>query len=264
MNGKSTTLASIRKVLGDYAVSVDIEILLNRERTSSNTREQLANLKGKRFVLSSEVKKRMTLNINLIKDMTGGEEIRGDRKYEHTITFSPTHKMILFGNHKPRVDDSTYSAWRRLKLIPYTITIPIGDIDPDLSSKLEEESSGILNWLVSGCLAWQKDGMLTPDTVKAATDNYRREQDALLDFFLDCCELGHSKEVTKGALKDAYDDWCSQNSFEPVSQSEFKDRLIEAGVSDKKSGSVCSWRGIGLKLAVNAQNGTDGTNGTLF
>ncbi len=258
-NGKSTTLGTIRILMGNYAGSIDIEALLGRERSSSNTREQLANLMGKRFVLSSEVKKGMTLNINLIKDMTGGEDIRGDRKYEHTVTFSPTHKMILFGNHKPRVDDNTLSAWRRLKLIPYAVTIPESSIVSNLPSKLEREFSGILNWLVFGCLAWQKEGMLPPDTVKAATDDYRREQDGLLDFFRDCCEFGHSREVPKTALRNAYDQWCIQNDFEPVSQSEFKDRLIESGVSEKKSGSVRSWRGITLASPTNTQNGTDGT-----
>ncbi|MBM3132321.1 MAG: hypothetical protein FJZ95_04725, partial [Chloroflexi bacterium] len=263
-NGKSTTLGTIRKLMGDYAGSIDIETLLSKERSSSNTREQLADLIGKRLVLSSEVKKGMKLNINLIKDMSGGEEIRGDRKYEHTVAFLPTHKLILFGNHKPRVNDNTLSAWRRLKLIPYVVTIPEKDIDVNLPSKLEGEFSGILNWLVAGCLDWQREGMLPPEPVKAATDNYRREQDALLDFFRDCCKFGPSREVPKETLREAYMQWCADNGFEPVSKTEFKDRLIEEGVSEKKSGSVRSWRGITLTTPAHVQNGTHGTDGTLF
>ena len=92
--------------------------------------------------MASEIEDGRRLAVVLIKEMTGGEAIRADRKYEHEIEFQPVHKIWLVGNHKPVITDTTLSIWRRVKLIPFTVTIANKEIDPDLPAKLEAELTG--------------------------------------------------------------------------------------------------------------------------
>ena len=152
-----------------------------------------------------------------------------------------------------------------MKLIPFTVTIPNEEVDPDLPSKLEAELPGILAWAVKGCLDWQRYGLREPDAVTTATASYRHEQDILGDFIEDCCILELLASIPKADLKDEYHKWCQDNSVEPVSQRTFKVRLIEKGITESKSGSIRYWKGITLKSPV--PNGTENvpdshTNGT--
>ncbi len=228
-------------------------------------RKAWPTLEGKRFIVASELEDGRRLAVGLVKDMTGGERIKADRKFEHEIEFSPTHKIWLVGNHKPIIADTTLSIWRRVKLIPFTVTIPPDEIDRDLPSKLEAELLGILAWAVKGCLDWQRYGLKEPDIVKSATASYRHEQDVLGDFIEDCCWLEPTASIPKAELKAKYHKWCQDCSVEPVSQRTFKTRLIEKDVTESKSGSIRYWNGITLKSLV--PNGTEnvpdlGTNGT--
>jgi putative DNA primase/helicase len=135
-NGKSTFITTIRKLMGNYGERTNTELFLTKEKGAGGPREGLANLKGKRFVAASEIEDGKRLAVSLIKDLTGGESIKADRKYEHEIEYTPTYKIWLTGNHKPGITDSTLSTWRRMKLIPFTVTISSKEADPLLSQKL--------------------------------------------------------------------------------------------------------------------------------
>jgi putative DNA primase/helicase len=221
---------------------------LKTKKMGGGPKESIANLKGKRYVVGSELQDGRRLDVSLVKDMTGGETIKARRLYEHDIEFPSTHKLWLFGNHKPVITDTTLSIWRRVKLIPFTVTIPDNEIDLDLPSKLEAELPGILAWAVTGCLDWQRYGLKEPDVVMTATAGYRHEQDILGDFIDDCCWLESGALIPKAELKDTYQAWCQQNSVEPVSQRTFRVRLIEKGITEYKgSGGQRLWRGIRQK-----------------
>ena len=179
-NGKSTFVSTIRRLAGPYGARLDMNALTTRG--SSGPRESLADLCGKRFVAASEIEDGSRLAVSLIKDLSGGESIRADRKYEHGFEFQPQLKLWLSGNHRPVIADNTYSIWRRLKLIPFVVTIPADEVDPRYPSRLEAEMPGILAWAVEGCLQWQRCGLGEPDVVARETGGYRREQDVLADF----------------------------------------------------------------------------------
>ena len=94
-------------------------------------------------------------------------------------TFQPTHKLFLAGNHKPTVRGDDEGIWRRMRLIPWLVTIPEAERDPQLPQRLRAELAGVLRWAVEGCLAWQKRGLNEPRAVREATANYREENDVL-------------------------------------------------------------------------------------
>lgn len=260
-NGKSTFVTTIRKLVGVYGERVGTDLFMLREKNSTGPKEGLANLKGKRFVVASELEDGKRLAISLVKDMTGGETIKADRKYEHEVEYQPTHKLWLVGNHKPVITDTTLSIWRRVKLIPFTVTILDKEIDQELPAKLEEELSGILAWAVRGCLEWQQSSLSEPDTVILATASYRHEQDILGDFIEDCCVLEALAQLAKADLKDAYQSWCQDNSVEPVTQRTFRARLVEKGVTDGKSGAIRYWKGITTRsLVLKGQENVPNSN----
>lgn len=250
-NGKSTFTMMIRKLVAEYGAKLDIDILMIKKWDSGGPKEALMNLKGKRYVLASELESGKRLKVSLIKDMTGGETIKGRRLYEHELEYPPTHKLWLVGNHRPTVADTTLSIWRRLKLVPFTVTIPDKEIDLDLSAKLATELPGILAWAVKGCLDWQQYGLNEPASVTTATASYRQEQDILGDFIEDCCVLDLLAAIPKAELKEEYHRWCEDNSIDPAKQWVFKAVLTEKGITDGHSSDRKARIWCGLRLRTD-------------
>lgn len=265
-NGKSTFITTIRKLTGGYGAKANTSLFMTKDKNSGGPSEDLANLQGKRFVMASEIEDGRRLAVVLIKEMTGGELIRADRKYEHEIEFQPQHKIWLVGNHKPVITDTTLSIWRRVKLIPFTVTIGSKEIDPDLPAKLEDALPGILAWAVEGCLQWQKHGLGEPRAVSNATSDYRHEQDILGDFIDDYCLLRPTAAVSKRELKTAYEEWCNHSGSQPISQKTMRARLIERGITEGKSGGTRYWKGVALLQSEGQQEqlGQKGQNGQVF
>jgi putative DNA primase/helicase len=223
--------------------------MLKDRKIGGGPKEGIANLSNKRYVVGSELQDGKRLDVSLVKDMTGGETVKGRRLYEHEVEFMPTFKLWLYGNHKPVIADSTLSIWRRVKQIPFDVTIPDNEVDPNLPTKLEAELDGILAWAVQGCLDWQQYGLSEPEAVTIATTRYRHEQDILGDFLEDCCLLEPLATISKADLKEEYQRWCQDNSIEPVTQRTFRARLIEKGITEGRSsdGKTRIWRGIRLR-----------------
>lgn len=262
-NGKSTFTMTVRRMVGDYGVRLDSDDLMIRDKQArgSNPKEGVADTRGKRFAVASEVQDGKRLDIGLLKDMAGQDTIKARRLYEHEVEFMPTHKLWMFGNHKPVITDTTHAAWRRLKLIPFNFTVPDGAIDPDLQSKLEGELPGILNWAIEGCLKWQADGFNEPVIVTDAVAAYRHDSDILADFIEDCCTLEPLATVTKSELKELYDNWCKDNGQEPITRNTFKKRLIEKGIGEGRAGNIGRfWTGIRVKVDGDNGDKSDKTN----
>lgn len=242
-NGKTTFLKTIHNMMGEYGMKAQTSLLLV-DKGSRRPKEELANLRGKRFVMVGEIGQRQVLDTNLLKDLTGGERVRADRKYEHETEFDPTEKLWLYGNHKPIVTDSTKAMWRRVRLIPFTVTIPDDEIDNTLRDKLSHELSAVLAWAVKGCIDWQLLGFDVPEAVKRATQSYREEEDILRDYIETSLEVKPSGRTPKKSLWSNYTGWCDENKVMPVSKAKFSSLLVERGITDGKSGSVRYWAGI--------------------
>jgi len=249
MNGKSTFLNAMRKVLGPYAMQAEIETFLTTYKPQKQAHsEDVANLRGKRYVLTTEVPENRRLAVNRMKAMTGGERVRASHKHEKEIEFDVTYKIWMLGNTKPDITESTHAIWRRVKLIPFTVKIYKREEIKNYCDKLiADEGPAILAWFVQGCLDWQREGLGEPEEVIAATNEYRREQDNLLPFLEEYSrpERGKEGKVLKSTLKTLYETWVSQQGISPLKQRQFKKQLLSKGITDDKSGE---WYWLGLAL----------------
>lgn len=178
-NGKTTFIETIRSVLGNYAQQADFSSFLQKQNDCA--RNDLARLTGARFVTAAEAGEGRKLDETVVKQATGGDKITARFLYHEHFEFTPQFKLFLVTNHKPRITGTDEGIWRRIRLIPFTVTIPDKERDKQLREKLQKELPGILAWAVRGCLAWRRDGLGESKQVSQATAEYRREMDPLAD-----------------------------------------------------------------------------------
>jgi P4 family phage/plasmid primase-like protien len=243
-NGKSTLLNAIIDVFGsDYAMQAPDGLLMAKQGEGHPT--ERADLYGKRIVSSVEIEDGRRLAESLIKQLTGGDPIRARRMREDFWEFWPSHKLWMALNHKPIIRGTDHGIWRRIKFVPFVVTIPDADQDKQLGVKLQAERQGILAWAVRGCLAWQQHGLGEPDEVKAATAEYRGEMDVLGAFISDCCIEGPAFSAKASSIYAAYDKWCQANGEHAVNQRRFGVAISERGIERYKNDGVW-YQGVGL------------------
>ena len=243
-NGKSTFLNTLQCLLGDYAKQSAPELLLNKKGSDHPT--AIADLKGARFIVSTEVERGRGFAEVLVKQLTGGDKVKARFMRKDFFEFDPTHKIFLAANHKPIIRGNDEAIWRRVRLIPFEVTIPIGERDPDLPNKLKRELPGILSWAVEGCLLWQRDGLDAPDVVIAATESYRGEMDMLAEFLDECCLEKVTGMTPMKNMYSRYIDWCEENSERPVTKRLFGQMMEERGYRRGRNNRFRYWGGISL------------------
>jgi len=246
-NGKSTLLNTLLSVMGDYGTQAAPDLLMAKRGDRHPT--ELADLFGRRLVVSIESEQDRRLAESLVKQLTGGDKVTARRMREDFWSFAPTHHLWLATNHKPQIHGTDVAIWSRIKLIPFNVQFLDGDPrqDKQLGQKLLSELPGILRWCVYGCLAWQREGLGVPEEVKRATEDYRTEQDILGSFIEDCCVVDRFATATVKDLYAAFSAWCERNGEHAVAQRSFGMRLAERGFErGKGSGGVRIWKGIKL------------------
>jgi putative DNA primase/helicase len=221
-NGKSLFLGTLRYVLGDLAYSASFSLFDYSCRDAHP--QNLAQLEARRFVTAAESAESCRLNEDRIKALTGGEPITAHLMRENDRTFPNTSKLWLSVNHLPRVFDDSDAFWRRARLVPFSRRFvdaekPESDpalardpavllADKELLDALKAEASGILRWAVAGAVAWAKEGLREPESVKLASQSWRDEVDPLSDFLGVCCTLNDDCVVLAGDLYRAYVRYC--------------------------------------------------------
>jgi putative DNA primase/helicase len=254
-NGKSTLMNAMRSALGDYWAALAPDTLVNDGSAQHPT--NIADLVGKRFVVSQEVEEGRRIDEQLVKQLTGGDRLKARFMRQDFFEFTATHKIWLCANHKPFVRGTDHAIWRRIKLIPFTVTIPDSERDTHLDAKLAAEAPGILAWAVQGCLWWQRDGLAAPDSVEGATAGYRVEQDVLGRFLEDRCFVEPGNEQMRCAaasLRGSYVEWCDEQGERPMSARALAPHLRERGlVSVKDRRSHTWWLGLAVNDAARLQ-----------
>lgn len=250
-NGKSKFTSAMEMILGDYAARVSVEALMESHKGAANTPE-IVPLVNARLVIASEIAEGRRINEALLKDVTGGDAITCTPKYGHTFRFTPSFKLWFYGNHKPTIRGTDDGIWSRLPLVPFTITIPASERDPELSAKLWQEAPGILAWMVRGCREWQKHRLSPPDAVIEATQEFRDEMDTLAGFWEKCCVFHPKAWCTANSLRDGYLKWCEAEKVKfPLSTPLFAERLKQKQATQDKrrfNGAVVrGWSGVALK-----------------
>ncbi len=242
-NGKSTLLNIIQDLLGDYALQTPTDTFVRkRDRSATN---DLARLRGARFVVATEVDDDGKLDEVLVKQATGGDKISARFLYKEFFDFRPECKIFLVTNYKPDITGSDQGIWRRIILIPFEVMIPEAERDKHLTGKLRTELPGILAWAVEGCLAWQREGLNPPERVRAATSMYREEMDWMSAFLAERCLLGEGAKTSAADLYTALGLWWSSDDEQP-SQKEFGGRLRASGLQWFKKSGKRWWAGIAI------------------
>lgn len=216
-NGKSTFTETVQALLGDYGQRAPQSLFT----ASPNGREptsEMARLLGARLVLGSETEEGAKLAESRVKDLTGGDKITARNLYESWFDFTPVLKLWLFGNHRPGIRGTDNGIWRRVRYLPFEVQIPEGRKDPALPSKLRDELPGILNWAMKGFLLWQREGLVMPECLKKACEEYRQEEDLLGDFLADRTIDRAGGRVSRQELFDSYRRWSDSQNIKYTKQ----------------------------------------------
>ena len=243
-NGKSTFLNTVMNMMGDYACASPTETFM--KKTGDQMTNDLARLRGARFVTTTETEQGRRLSEPLIKQITGNDRITARFLYGEFFNFVPTFKLWMATNHKPVIKGTDHGIWRRIKLVPFTTRIEEERQDKHLEQKLMAEAPGILNWLLEGVRRWRAEGLKAPNVVVNATDEYRAEMDVIGDFLKDRCSMAEGAAVRARELFKCYQDWCDDNNERACSERFFGLRLKELGIAQKRCMDGRHWLGVGL------------------
>ena len=251
-NGKSTMFTMLRQLAGDYGLQLDPTVLTAAAHEQHPT--GLTDLAA-RLVTTTETEAGKRLAEALVKQLTGGDPIRARRMRGNYYEFWPSHHIWLAGNHLPPIRGTDLGIWRRICLVPFDVTFEGERQDPELPAKLEAEAEGVLAWAVRGCLAWQQDGLVIPERVRAATARYRTSQDHVGRFLAECCVVEADAYVSAKALREVYEAWCSEQGERPWTAKALGAELSDRGFDTAGMGHtrLRSWLGLGL-----ASEGADG------
>jgi putative DNA primase/helicase len=262
-NGKSTFINTIQDLLGDYGRQTNSDTFL-KKKNDSGINNDVARLDGARFVSAVESEEGQQLSEALVKQITGGEKMSARFLRQEYFEFTPEFKVFFTTNHKPIVKGSDEGIWRRIKLIPFTVTIPKDKIDYDLPDKLAKEMPGILNWAVDGCLKWQAEGLGEAKAVMQATEDYRQDMDILGPFIDENCAVYSTARIEAKTIYENYTKWCFQNNEMELRNRQFY-RQLEIRGFKKENGAKNKvfFHGITLNQFSNGgffQNEEDGVN----
>ncbi len=249
-NGKSTFLAVVRALMGDYAYESAFSTFLAQDR--DRIRNDLAALVGARLVTAIEAEDGSRLSMQVLKAITGGDPITCRFLFGEMFTYRPTFKIWLAANNKPAISERNYAAWRRVHLIPFKNVVPPEKRDGELEAKLLKELPGILNWALEGLKDYHETGLTPPQAVQAATEEYRRENDNLQSFVGECCRVDKLAVCRNVDLYAAYQGYCRDLGQEPLSQTKFSNELKACeGIAQSRDERGRIWLGISFLSGCN-------------
>jgi putative DNA primase/helicase len=232
-NGKTTALNMLHNMLGDYAQPVRAATLTRR--SGDGIPNDVARLQGIRLGVVSEFDESKPVDEAFVKAATGNDKLSARFLHQEFFDFYPEFKLIVTTNENPVIKGTNNGIWRRLRIVPFSVTIPhekqdhrLSDID--LSKNiLWAERSGILNWMLQGCMDWQKYGLQEPPEMHEALQKYRDSQDVLGQFLKDCCDTHYDASVESSELYAAYVEWCRRNGNRPFSQKNWSPKIVGRG-----------------------------------
>lgn len=243
-NGKSVFLNTVGALLGDYSGTATFKTFdADKQSEQSN---DLAMLKGKRFVSMSESAADRKLNEPLIKQVTGGDEITCRFLRREFFSFVPQFKLFLATNHKPVIMQSDFGIWRRIVLIPFEQNFD-GREESGLQEHLISELPGILNWAIEGLKKWHTEGLRKqPQAVVQATNRYRLDSDTVQQWLDSNMARHRDSEIQSSEAYNDYRAWANENGNYPVGNKTFKSALEEKGFYLKKKSKANYWQGFGF------------------
>lgn len=247
-NGKSTFWNTISRVLGLYGGSMASDVLTAGCRR--NVAPEKAELKGKRLVIAAELDEGMRLNTGVVKQLCSTDMVRGEKKFKDPADFMPSHQLVLYTNHLPRVGASDAGTWRRLVVIPFNATFEAKEDQKDFAERLFEEAGpAILAWIMAGAerIIKKKYKLERPECVKQAIIKYRKDNDWLGNFLDECCEIDESYCERSGELYAHYRNYAERMGDFKRSNADFVVALENAGFYRKKTNKGAIIRGLRIR-----------------
>lgn len=251
-NGKSVLMSAVRDALGDYAIEVAPDMLLERRNDAHTT--ELTDLKGARVAFAAETDKTRKFAEATVKRLVDGTPIKARKMRENNITIIPSHTLIMATNKLPEVSGDDPAIWRRILVVPFDVVIPKEKRDVQLTQKLRAESAAVLAWCYQGWVDYQKQGLAAPEAVQARTDAYQSASDYVGRFLDEECVTGEHMRVLARPLFHQFDKWCRQTGETPVSEKVFAESVagrLGVGtlehVSKSTVGGSKVYRGLGLR-----------------
>ena len=246
-NGKSVLLEVVKSVLGDYAIPAPANFLLaGRDRHET----EIARLAGARFVVCSEINPGTRFDEAKVKLLTGGDTLTGRFMHGNFFDFRPSHTLFLVGNHQPKVGAGGHAFWRRVRLVPFTHQVPEDHRIEGLAAQLiRAEGPAILGWIVAGAITASAGGLVTPERVLSATEEYEESEDRIKQFLDDCTSRGtRDDRETIGDVYQRYIEWCQANRIrDPLENTVFaREIYARAGLEKARSGDKRYVRGLRL------------------
>ncbi|WP_026524744.1 phage/plasmid primase, P4 family [Butyrivibrio sp. MB2005] len=247
-NGKSTFWNTIANVLGSYAGTISAETLT--VGCKHNARPEMAELKGKRLVIAAELEDGMRLSTSVVKKLCSTDEIAAEKKYKDPFKFRPSHTLILYTNHLPKVGVSDTGTWRRLIVIPFNAKIEgNSDIKNYTNYLTEHAGPAIMKWIIEGAHKAMKDEfrIVKPKVVVDAIEKYRADNDWLGEFLSEKCDLDPAYKVKSGDFYQEYRNFCQMRGNYTRSTTDFYAALEAVGLNRKRSKAGVLIYGVQLK-----------------
>lgn len=267
-NGKSTFLSLLRQVIGNYYHTAQFSSFVAKR--DEGVRNDIADMRSPRLVAAVEPPHGVSLNAGLVKQLSGEDEVSARFLFKEAFRFIPKFKLFLACNDLPRINDSSFGIWRRIKVIPFLRQWAVGPNDPPewpkadrgLAARLKAELPGILTWAVRGCAQWLEYGLEPPQRVLDASEKYQGEQDTISAFVRDLCiegllPTGNQPQVPRRKLYDLYRQWAEEEGLKAFSNKNFKKHLLNRnGISEHRTNKAHVYLGIGIcKEKVDANIG---------
>jgi putative DNA primase/helicase len=244
-NGKSVFLNTVAAILGEYARTAPIETFT--QSTGERHPTELAMLRGPRLVVSQETEEGRHWAESRLKAITGGDRIAARVMRGDFFEFTPQFKLVIAGNHRPSLRNVDEAMRRRLHLIPFDVTVPAKERDPDLSGRLKTEWPGILQWTIDGCLLWQREGLQPPDLVRAVTNEYFAAEDALGLWLEERCNRSTVASTASSILFDDWRRWSIARGEPPGTAKRFGPALEARGLRKERTRAGAVFQKIALR-----------------
>ncbi len=247
-NGKSTFWNTLARVLGTYSGNMSADTLT--VGCKRNVKPELAEAKGKRLIIAAELEEGMRLNTSNVKQLCSTDEIYAEKKYKDPFSFVPSHTLVLYTNHLPKVGAIDAGTWRRLIVIPFNARIEgTSDIKNYAEYLYVNAGGAILKWIIIGAKRVIEKGyhIAKPAVVTEATRKYKENNDWLSQFLDECCEISEGISAKSGEIYNAYRSYCMQVGDYIRSTTDFYTALECAGFERKRIKSSRLILGLQLK-----------------
>ena len=246
-NGKSTFWNTLSRVMGSYSGNISADSLtMNCKR---NVKPEMAETKGKRLLIAAELEEGTRLNTSIVKQLCSTDAVFAEKKYKDPFSFTPSHTLVLYTNHLPKVGAKDTGNWRRLIVIPYKEKIEgKNDVKNYTEYLCDNAGEAVMKWMIEGAYQAIELGFKVPfpKCVSDAIGEYKAENDWLGHFLDECCNIGDGMTAKSGELYATYRVYCASNGEYIRSTTDFYAALEADGFVRQRTRNGNVIVGLGL------------------